>query len=109
MLPVANPQLIAEAKEQAWAAYHLNWPQRLPGGPWVSEAMTWKESIDGIASPFKDTPAEERLKLARHQNIVRAQARDAFNAGATWEAIRASLARDDPAFVPRDLKEHYRL
>ena len=62
-----------------------------------------------IDNPFGRTEAEERLSLARHRNIVRAQARDSFNGGATWDTIAASLKADNPAYIPEDLRQHYRL
>ena len=94
----------------------MNWPRWLPGGPWASESLTRAEAKQGsvfgwgvIDNPFGRTEAEERLSLARHRNIVRAQARDSFNGGATWDTIAASLKADNPAYIPEDLRQHYRL
>jgi hypothetical protein len=104
----ARAAYIAELQETRWAAWHLNFPENRSGiGPWASEHMGVGDKLAGWSTPFSDTEAEKRVKTAQGQNGVRRQVRDAFNAGQTWEQIRAILSAANPDTRPRDLDIHY--
>lgn len=104
-----------ELAETRWALYHLNFPQNARGfGPWANEQISYSEARKGsilglgfVDNPFDQTEAERRALLARDQNRIRAQVRDAFNSGQTFDQIRDALNGNDAALIPRDLATHY--
>ena len=111
----ARERAIFEARETAWAAYHLNFPYNTRGfGPWANEQQSYSEKRQGsilgfgfIDNPLNQTEAERRSLIARDQNRVRLLVRDAFNAGESYEQLKNRLASD--AASPDDLRRHYGL
>lgn len=105
-----------ELKEQAWAAYHLNFPYNKRGfGPWENEQISYSDKRGGsilglglIDNPFSETDAERAVKLAQRRNDVRMIVREKFNRGLSFEEIRFGLEGvPNRADVPQDLAEHY--
>lgn len=115
--PAQRDLLVHEAREQAWATYHLNFPENARGfGPWENEQISYSDkragSIFGLGivdNPFSQSEAERLSKLAHSRNETRAAVREAFNNGATWDALHDLLSGKDASTVARDLGEHYRV
>lgn len=89
----------------------MNFPQNTRGfGPWANEQISYSEARKGslfglgfVDNPVTQTDAETRVQIARLHNAVRAAIRDAFNKGATREAIASSLSGN----LPEDIRKHY--